>query len=105
MSRLGVRFPRPTHQNPQIEQHLALAFEEAFRVGEKPVAVEIIEAVLSRQLDDLEPKLMRHGYNVRILASQFNAKPAEIRQFLRGAPDAARAREFTDQMLAAGLPL
>ena len=63
----------------QIEQHLALAFKEAFRVGEKPVTVEVIEAVLSRQIDDLEPKLMRHGYDVRILASQFNAKPAEIR--------------------------
>ena len=29
----------------QIEQHLSLAFEEAFRVGEKPVTVEVIEAV------------------------------------------------------------
>ena len=48
---------------------------------------------------------MRHGYDVRILASQFNAKPAEIRQFLRGALDAARTRELTEQMLAAGLPL
>ena len=35
-------------------------------------------------IDDLEPKLMRHGDDVRILASQLNAKPAEIRQFLRG---------------------
>jgi hypothetical protein len=69
------------------------------------VTVEVVEAVLSRQLDDLEPKLMRHGYDVRILASQFNAKPAEIRQFLCAVLDAARARELTDQMLAAGLPL
>jgi type II secretory pathway predicted ATPase ExeA len=82
----------------QIEKHLSLAFEEAFRVGEKPVTVEVIEAVLSRQIDDPEPKLMRHGYDVRILASQFNAKPAEIRQFLQGALDADRARELTDQI-------
>jgi hypothetical protein len=88
-----------------MEQHLALAFEGAFRVGEKPVTVEVVEAVLSRQLDDLEPKLMRHGYDVRILGSQLNTKPAEIRQFLRGALDAARARELTEQMLAAGLRL
>jgi hypothetical protein len=47
---------------------------------------------------------MRHGYDVRILASQFNAKPAEIRQFLQGALDADRARELTDQMLAAAYP-
>ena len=34
----------------EIEQHLTLVFEEAFRVGEKPVTVEVIEAVLSRQI-------------------------------------------------------
>ena len=45
----------------QIEQHLTLAFEEGFRIGEKPVTPEAVEAVLSRQLDDLEPKLTRHG--------------------------------------------
>jgi hypothetical protein len=50
----------------------------------------VIEALLSRQIDDLEPKLMRHGYDVRILANQFNAKTAEIRQFLQGALDADR---------------
>jgi hypothetical protein len=48
---------------------------------------------------------MRHGYDVRILANQFNAKTTEIRQFLQGALDAERTRELTDQMLAAGLPL
>jgi hypothetical protein len=31
-------------------------------------------------------ELMRHGYDVRILAAQFNAKPVEIRHFLQGAP-------------------
>jgi len=35
----------------QIERHLALAFEEGFRVGEKPVTAEVVEAGLSRQLD------------------------------------------------------
>jgi hypothetical protein len=50
----------------QIEKHLALAFEEGFRIGEN-------------------------------LAEQFNAKPAEIRRFLRS--------ELTNEMLAAGLPI
>jgi hypothetical protein len=39
----------------------------------------------------------RHGYDVRILANQFNAKTAEIRQFLQGALDVDRTRELTDQ--------
>ena len=89
----------------QIERHLTLAFEEGFRIGEKPITTDVVEAVLSRQIDDLEPRLTRHGYSVRTLAEQFSAKPAEIRRLLRGDLDAARARELTDEMLAAGLPL
>ena len=48
----------------QIEQHLAMAFEEAFRIGERTVSAAVIEGVLSRHLDDLEPRLTRHGYSV-----------------------------------------
>jgi len=89
----------------QIERHLTLAFEEGFRVGEKPVTAEVVEAVLSRQLDELEPRLTRHGYSVHTLSEQFNAKPAEIRRLLRGELDPARTRELADEMRAAGLPL
>lgn len=89
----------------QIEQHLTLALEAAYRVAVKPVTAVIIESVLSKFLDDLEPTLTRHGYNVRDLAEQFNAKPAEIKLLFRGQLDPTRARELQEQMLAAGLPL
>ena len=39
--------------------HLTLAFEHAFRLGEKRVSVEIVEQVLSRAIDELEPTLTR----------------------------------------------
>jgi hypothetical protein len=55
--------------------------------------------------DDLEPRLTRHGYSVKNLADQFHAKPAEVRLFLRGALDAERTRELSEQMRVAGLPL
>ena len=89
----------------QIEQHLTLALEAAYRVAVKPVTAVIIESVLSKLLDDLEPTLTRHGYNVRDLAEQFNAKPTEIKLLFRGQLDPTRARELQEQMLAAGLPL
>ncbi len=47
----------------------------------------------------------RHGYDTKSLADQFDTKPAEIRQLLRGVLDPARTRELTDDMRAAGLPL
>jgi hypothetical protein len=88
----------------QIGQHLVRAFEAGFEVGAKPVDVGVVEAVLSRQLDDLEPRLIRNGYDVRSLVEQFDAKPAEIRQLLRGDLDPARSQELMDEMRAAGLP-
>ena len=89
----------------QIDQHLTRAFEESFKSGEKPVTSHAVEAVLSPQLDDLEPKLMRHGYDVKSLSDRFLSKPAEIKQFLAGTLDSTRTRELTDQMLAARIPL
>ncbi len=47
----------------------------------------------------------RHGYSVRTLSEQFNAKLAEIKRLMRGDLDAARTRELADEMRAAGLPL
>ncbi|WP_448954969.1 ExeA family protein [Labrys neptuniae] len=89
----------------QIEQHLRLAFEEAFRIGEAPVTAPIVESVLSRQFDDLEPRLIRHGYTLRSLIEQFGTGPAEMRSFLRGELDSQRTRELSEQMQAAGLPI
>jgi hypothetical protein len=34
-------------------------------MGEKPVTAELVETALSRQLDDLEPTLTRHGYRLQ----------------------------------------
>lgn len=89
----------------QIEQHLTLALEAAYRVATKPVTTVIVESILSKQIDDLEPTLTRHGYDVKGLAEQFNAKPAEIKLLFRGQLDPARSRELQEQMLAEGLPL
>jgi hypothetical protein len=43
-------------------------------------------------------------YDVHSLVEQFDAKPSEIRQLLRGDLDPRRSREILDEMHAAGLP-
>jgi hypothetical protein len=88
----------------QIGQHLVRAFEAGFEIGAKPIDTSVVEAVLSHQLNDLEPQLTRNGYDVRSLVEQFDAKPSEIRQLLRGDLDPGRSRELMDEMRAAGLP-
>ncbi len=52
----------------QIEMHLTLAFEHAFRLGEKRVSAEIVEQVLPQAIDELEPTLTRNGYDAPALS-------------------------------------
>ncbi len=87
----------------QIEMHLTLAFEHAFRLGEKRVSMEIVEQVLSRAMDELEPTLNRNGYDAPALTVLFRAKPAEVRDFLASTLAVDRTREFTEQLRVAGV--
>ena len=50
----------------------------------KPVTAEVVESVLSRHMDDLEPRLVRHGYDARSVAELIGAKPGEVRLLLQG---------------------
>ena len=89
----------------QVEQHLTLALEEAYKTSGKPVTVEILDTTLSKRIDDLEPTLIRHGYNERVLVEQFRIKLTEVRRFLKGDLDSARMLELTEEMREAGLPI
>lgn len=88
-----------------MQQHLALALEGGYLAGEKPVTSALVESVLSRQLDDLEPTLTRHGYRLKDMVEQFDARPSEIRALFSNQLDPARTAELRDRMLAVGLPI
>ena len=89
----------------QIQLHLILALETGYQTGETPISGGLVESVLSRQLDDLEPTLTRHGYRVKDLVAQFDTKPAEIKALFNNSLDATRMAELRSQFLAAGLPI
>jgi len=89
----------------QIQLHLALALEAGYQTGETPISGDLIDSVLSRQLDDLEPTLTRHGYRIKDLVEQFDVKPAEIRALFSNNLDVTRVAELRGQFLAAGLPI
>jgi hypothetical protein len=88
-----------------IEIHFPLAFEHAFRLGEKRVSTEIVEQVLSRAIDELEPTLTRNGYDTPALIVLLQAKPADVRDFLAGTLAVNRTREFTELLRVAGVPV
>mgnify|MGYP006155435427 CR=1 FL=1 len=89
----------------QIEQHLTMALMEGFTTGTKPITVDILEATLSKRIDDIEPRLIRHGYSDKVLVEQFNYKLAEVRRFFKGELDANRAKDITQDLREAGLPI
>ncbi len=89
----------------QIEQHLTLALETGYQASENPVSEAIVESVLSKQINDLEPTLTRHGYTAKVLTELLGTKPGEIRALFRQTLEPDRVRELKDQMLAAGLPV
>lgn len=89
----------------QFEYHLTIAFEEAFKVGVKPVTVDIIESIIAKDINELEPQLTRQGYNVRTLAETLNMKPSVVQSFLKGNLSSVRAQEIQNEMLAVGIPI
>lgn len=89
----------------QFETYLTRAFVEAFKVAQKPIGAEMVEAVLAKDLDALEARLMRLGYNTKILAELLDITPKEVRAFLRGQLPPERTQELHHGLLAAGVPL
>jgi type II secretory pathway predicted ATPase ExeA len=89
----------------QVEQYLRQALEAGYQIGEMPVSAEIINTVLTRHSEDIEPTLTRNGYRIKDLAEQFDAKPAEIKALFAQTLDPIRSAELREKMLAAGLPI
>jgi type II secretory pathway predicted ATPase ExeA len=87
----------------QIKHYLRLAFEEAHQVGLKPVMPDVVDAVLSQGLNDLESKLVRHGYSAKVLAQLLNVRPTEVRSLFYGRLPPGRTQELRDQMLSIGI--
>ncbi len=89
----------------QIEQYLTMAFEETYKAGQKTVTPEVIEMVLAQGLDDLEPRLIRHGYNAKVIAKLLNVRPTVVRSFLHGQLPPGRTQDLKQQMLQMGIPV
>ena len=52
----------------EFTEHLNRAFEAGFRMGQKPIAADILAATLAPDSDEHEPRLTRQRYSVKVLA-------------------------------------
>ena len=69
------------------------------------MTAEIIESVLAKDINAVEPTLTRHGYDVKAIAGLLDTKPAEIRSFLHGNLTPVRTQELQNEILLIGIPL
>ena len=89
----------------QIEQHLRAAFDKAAKVGQKPLNAEVVQNIISNEIDGLEPKLVRWGYNPKALSEILNVRTSEVRHFLNGKLPESRSAELKQNLRVAGLPV
>jgi hypothetical protein len=64
-----------------------------------------METVLAIGFDDLEPNLIRHGYNTKSIARLLNVRPAEVRSFLHGQLPPEKTQDMRELILKIGIPL
>ena len=63
----------------QIQQHLSFALDAGYQAGVTPVTAELVESVLMRKIDDLEPTLTRHGYRIKDLVGSLQNSEKIVR--------------------------
>lgn len=87
----------------QMTHYLSQALEKGFQAGEKPIGIDIVKTVLAPDLNAIEPKLARHGYNLNTLCELLNARRSEVKSYLRGQLAAGRSEEFNKEIHKIGL--
>lgn len=87
----------------QITSYLTRALEKAHLAGEKPISVEMINSVLSPEINALEPNLARHGYNMTVLCDYLNVRRSDVKAYLRGQLPPGRMDDFNKQIQKLGV--
>jgi len=90
-----------------VDDRSGVAYQEYHCVYGEDVeaALRFLFNAMAPDLEDLEPRLTRHGYNAKVLAELLNAKPREIKALFRGQLASGRTQELQREMLAVGIPL
>ena len=88
----------------QINHYLTRALEQAYLSGTKPITVEIIESILVPDLDGIEAKLARSGYNLQALCEVLNSRPSEVKAYLLGQlNNTNKLAEFNKEIYKLGI--
>lgn len=87
----------------QVNNFVWKSLVEGYQIGEKPVSIETVRNVISKDLDGIEAKLVRFGYNVKSLSDITDIKQNEIKAYLNGKLATERTQEIHREMLRMGI--
>lgn len=87
----------------QINHYAWNALVKAHQIGQKPVDLDTIQSIVSDDLNGMEAKLKRHGYNIKTISETVDARPAELRSFFKGRLESSRAKEIQDEIMKLGV--
>lgn len=87
----------------QINHYMTQAMEQAYLAGTKPITSEIIQLVLVPDLDCIEAKLARYGYNLQTLCDVLNARPSEVKAYFLGQLNSNKLPEFNKEICKLGV--
>ena len=87
----------------QINHYFWKSLVKAYQIGQKPVDIDTLKEVISKDLNGIEATLKRYGYDIKALSETMDAKPAEIRSFFKGRLASGRANEIQGEILKLGI--
>ncbi len=87
----------------QINHYAWISLVKAHQIGQKPVDLDTLQNIISDDLDGIEAKMKRSGYDIKAISETVNAKPTEIKALFNGRLVSDRAKEIQDELLKLGI--
>jgi len=87
----------------QINHYAWNALVKACQIGEKPVGPEILEEIISDDIDSMEANMKRSGYDTKAICEAVDARPAEIRSFFKNRLAPTRTKEIQEEIFRLGI--
>ena len=77
---------------------MKLAIKLAYDVGEKPINLDTVKQVMYPDLQSVQAKLARNGYQEQAVCELLNATKKEVRDFFAGKANKERSIEFNHKL-------
>jgi len=87
----------------QINHYAWSSLIKAHQIGQKPADIEVLNDVISKDLDRIEATLRRYGYDIKALSEAVDARPTKIRIYFKGWLSSGHATEIQKEILKLGI--